>query len=216
MSKKFNRWSRRIERNILAVYHRANSYDIDFGMLWYQRAHESAQAIAERHGIEIHKACGVIAAISPGSEWGRNLIEADALISAFVNKRSIPMVGAYGRRNVIKALAILRGKFPLEILPSTGPKTRAFFANLLFPKDSLDVTVDRHAKALAFKFTSAANRGASDSVLSAVLPSEYDYIAWHYKVIARRFGILPSQLQSICWVTWKRLQGVIDQQDLPF
>lgn len=207
-------WSRRIEKNILAAYARANDWDRDEGMLWYSKAHAEAVLIAARYDIEPWQAVGVIAALSPGAHWGRNVVEADMLIEAWKDGRDIPQVGTYGRRNVHKALAVLAGGNPLDVLG--GSKVRSFFANMLFPLTSDAVTVDRHAKALAYGFASRTARGASDDELSVVRPAEYEYIAWHYRMLAKRLGLVPSQLQAICWLVWRRLRGNLEQEDLPF
>ncbi len=197
-------WSRRYETNILKTYARATDGDIDFGLHWYQQAHDAAKAIAGRcttaTTVEV---IGVIAALSPGLSWGLNVLQAEQLLKAYETGAELPMVGSYGRKNVDKAVRILSHEWPLDVLG--GNKVRAFFYNILFPTGESHVTIDRHAKALAINAPATRIGYASDNVLSTVKKSEYDYIAWHYEVIARRLGLIPSQLQAIVWVTWKRI-----------
>lgn len=215
--KRYTRWSKRIERNILAVYHRANDDDKLGGMTWYLDAHEVARGLAEKHGVSVEKAVGTIAAISPGNNWGRNVMEADEFISAHVKGYKLPMVGIYGRRNVAKARRILNGESPQAVLHTkTGPKVWAFYSNILAPLDSRELTVDRHAKALAYDLPSKRKGFASDDKLSVVGRAEYRYLVRHYQVIAERLGLVPHQLQAICWVTWKRLEGRLTQAEVPF
>lgn len=217
MPKAKRTWSRRYEINILKNYALATPEDIHTGLFWYQATHNEAQSIATKYSVELWQAVGVIAALSPGCNWGRNLLDADTLIHAHVNGLNTPVVGVYGKVNTNKALDILRGAYPLgpNGALGSGPKTIAFFSNILFPLESLAVTVDRHTKAIV-EYTPSLRLGyASNNSLSVVWPSEYEFIAWHYRVIAERVGLLPHQLQAISWVCWKR-RGEERELEVPF
>ncbi len=197
--RKAKTWSRKFETNILKVYAKATDAEREQGLHWYATAHKDAQAIADKHGVTLVDAAGVIASISPGLEWGLNLIQAEALIGAFVRNEPLPQVGVYGRKNVNKARRILEGENPLQVLPATGPKVRAFFDCILNPETSELITVDRHAKCLAHYQLSERQK------TSIVRPAEYLHLARHYRQLAKRLGLIPHQLQAITWVTWKRL-----------
>jgi hypothetical protein len=210
--KKYRTWSRRIECNILACYTRANKYDIAEGLDWYQRAHEECRILAARYQLTLEQAAGVVAAISPGKNWGLNILDAETLIDAYqhgARGRKLPNVSSYGWRNVFKSERILAGHSPLDILPITGPKVRAFYLCMLNPCESSEVCIDRHAQALALAYTGAELRAVHAG-------AQYEYFALHYRRLAERLGLLPHQLQAICWVTWRRLSGVLAQQDIPF
>jgi len=219
MSRKYTRYSRRLDRNILACYLRANEGDREEGMYWYAQAHSSAVSMAEKHKVSVKQAVGVIAAMSPGLNWGLNLLQANELIEAWqkgLRGEDLPRLGTYGRRNIIKATSILLGADPLDVLPPTGPKVRSFYQNILDPRSPEVVTIDRHAKCLALN-SSSTRHGASNEKDAIVTRAEYPYYARHYVAVAERLGLIPNQLQAICWVTWRRLQGNLDQLDLvPF
>lgn len=205
---KYSRWSRKLECNILRVYNAASSEEREVGMLWYAVAHDHASAMALRHSVSISVACGTIAAISPGLEWGRNLLEAESLLRAFqAGKRGhqLPTVGIYGKRNMAKAIAILQGEAPLSVIPETSPKVRAFYETILSPTDSQAVTVDGHAYCLAYGIRDGRWK-------QSFKPNKYAYVAWHYRHLAARLGLLPSQLQAVCWVTWRRIVN----EEVPF
>ena len=206
-------WNRGYETNILKVYARATDGDIDFGLHWYQHAQDAAKAIAGRcttaTTVEV---IGVIAALSPGLSWGLNVLQAEQLIKAHESGDELPLVGSYGRKNIDKAIRILNHEWPLDVLG--GNKVRAFFYNILFPIGDAHVTIDRHAKAIVINAPATRKGWASDNVLSTVKKSEYDYIAWHYTVIAKRLGLIPSQLQAIVWVAWKRINE--SREEVPF
>lgn len=206
---KYSRWSKRIERNILSVYHQATDHDMDEGLFWYQRAHDEIQLVANRHGITIKQACGVVAAISPGLSWGLNILQADKFIYAWVGGKrgkDLPMVGAYGMNAIRKALRMLEGEEPLKVFSEkTGPKTYNFYLNLIDPQ-SEEVTIDRHAKGAAYLVTGEKN--------AIVGRKEYGYLAGHYQTLAERLGLIPNKLQAICWVTWKRIKDL--KGEVPF
>lgn len=199
-------WSRRYETNILKLWQSAAEEDHCEGMLWYARANRRAQELSERFGIELWQSAGVIAALSPGCEWGRNLIDASRLMEAFVSGkrgRDLPIVGAYGWANIEKAERILKGENPLIVMPETAKKTRNFFGNILFPESPASITIDRHAKAVAENLPPSRKGYASEEALATVRLNEYEYIAWHYRRISERLGILPNQLQAVLWCAWK-------------
>ncbi len=212
--RKYNRYSQRIERNILSVYVRANEFDREEGLHWYANAHETARVFSDKYGVSLQTAVGVIAALSPGRNWGMNLLEAEEFIKAYMKRRrgkDLPLVGTYGYRNIRKTIAILNGASPLDVLG--GNKVRSFYANILNPLGA-DVTIDRHAKGLAIRSNSI--RGATSETDANVTNAEYPYYAKHYIKLAGRLGLIPNQLQAICWVTWRRLKGELNQADLPF
>lgn len=213
----YSKRSRGVEANILGVYSRASGDEQHIGMVWYAQTNYEAQIIADKYGVVDRQAIGVIAAISPGLEWGRNLVEAAEMIAAFKAGDEIPPVGVYGRGNVEKAQRILRGEDPLDVFPEkTSPKVRSFYSNILNPRESTEVTVDRHAKALAYNFFSERSGFASNDKLSVVRPAEYKFLEWHYRKLAERLGLIPNQLQAICWVTWKRLGASKESEEVPF
>jgi len=207
------RLSKRLLRNILACYHRASDMDRREGLYWYETAHSDAQALADRYGVTVWQAAGVIAALSPGARWGSNLLDADLLMASWRAGKALPAVGVYGARNVAKAGRILHGpgdgaSVLLQFNKKTGPKTWVFYQLIAEPLDSSLVCIDRHAKAIA------VNRSAADSDI--VRPSEYEHLADHYRHIAELVGLLPHQVQAITWVTWRRLDKNLAQTDLPF
>lgn len=87
MPNKHSGWSKRAERNILSVYIRANEYDRDDGLHWYRNAHDSALAFAGRYNVSLETAVGVISALSPGRNWGMNLLEAEDFIREWTKGR---------------------------------------------------------------------------------------------------------------------------------
>ncbi len=202
-----------MRNNLLAVWYRANEHDYSHGLSWYAQANHTAGKIAMKKRITTEQVCGVIAALSPGLNWDVNIDQAEFFISewsagATRGELLRLTVGSYGRRNRIKAHKILKGQDPMEVLG--GNKVRSFYQNLIFPQSDIAVVcIDRHAKSAAF----GVKLGDRASV---VRPKEYPGIEKLYIACARDLGVLPQGFQAVVWHVWRRLSGVLDQQDLPF
>ncbi len=208
MARRSKRYSQTIQRNLLACYQRASTFDVAQGLVWYSNANQTAQWLAGSYHVSLESACGVLAALSPGNPWDKNITDAEEFIRAYVSGnrgRYLPKVGSYGRKNRVKAERILTGKFPLDVLG--GDKVRAFYSNILCPDARGIVTIDRHAKCCAVGVKLADKA-------TLVRPAEYRYLTRHFLRCSEIVGVLPTQFQAVVWVTWRRLNGVLDQMDL--
>lgn len=161
---------------ILMVYQRASAETRAAGAVWYALARAHAQDIANASGIPVNQACGIIAAMSPNCAWRRNVTDARAIALDRTAR-----VGLLTSR--AKARAIADGADPLAIL--SGPKVRAFFANMCGDYDQ--VTVDRWAIRVA---------GLPDK---PVRIRAYRAIAQAYRDAAQVVGIPPAELQAVTW-----------------
>lgn len=187
------------ELNIAKVLSLATEDERVQGRHWYEDAFSIAVTYAARYGVTQVQAVGVIAAISPGSEWSLNIRNAATLLDSHAKGEVLPLVGSYGWRNVRKCEKILATKWHhsevRDILK--GPKVSAFFSNILGIDDD-SVTIDRHAKAAAM------GRRLKDDE-TTVTAKQYREIAAAYRNVAKHEGLEPKQLQAIVWVVWKRL-----------
>lgn len=139
--------ARRMVTNIRAVFESASPQERLEGMNWYMKAHYHSEALASKYHFSGAQVAGVIAALSPGRDWGKNLHDAETLINDFkrgCQGADLPMVGSYGRANVFKSERILMGAEPLSVLG--GLKVRAFYQCILNPFTTDAVCIDRHAK----------------------------------------------------------------------
>lgn len=124
-------YSPRIARNLRACYLRATPEDIYTGRTWYAVANHHAKVLAEKYGLPISATAGIIAALSPGSQWERNLTDAETFCQEWrggARGRKLPALGSYGFANVVKAGRCAAGEDPLSVLG--GLKVRAFYACL--------------------------------------------------------------------------------------
>lgn len=184
--------------NILSVYRAATPAQRITGMYWYAEANRIAHEISPDNPAI---GAGVIAALSPRLRWEKNVDYARLafnLLGYDVDPVLLSYIPALGNSRA-KAMAMVNGADPIEVL-GKGPKTNAFFDNILNPFTSMRVTVDKHA----FCIAKGEWQGYKDHV---VTNKEYVQIEADYVVAAQESGdeLLPMQLQAITWCTWRDL-----------
>lgn len=191
--------AQRMVTNIRDAFDKASSQERLEGMHWYLNAHVEANATATKYRIPTAQAVGVVAALSPGNSWDRNMEHARLLINDFkagLRGADLPLVGSYGRSNVVKSERILLGEDPRNVLG--GLKVRAFYECLLNPWNPKDgaVCIDRHAKSVAFGYR-VLDKEAS------IKPKQYALIAAAYKAAANELQVAAHVVQAVTWVAWR-------------
>ena len=141
----------------------------------------------------------MVAALSPGNVWERNLEHARLLINDFkagLRGTDLPLVGSYGKANQVKSERILLGEDPRDVLG--GLKVRAFYECLLNPWNPADsaVCIDRHAKSVAVGYPVADKD-------STVTPKQYGLIAAAYRTVANELQVAAHVVQAVTWVAWR-------------
>ena len=184
--------------NLLRLYKDAGPTVREEGMLWYEKAHCIAGDLSDRFFLaSVSHAAGVIAVLSPAVQWEVNCRDAESVCAA--RKGDDVTVSTYGQFRE-KAYAIRDGDDPIKwINPRTAPKTYAFWKCIKEPDNAAHVTIDRHALAACF------GRLLTDRERSNTLKrvGMYNHFSQVYKDAASVVGILPSQLQAICWIEWR-------------
>ena len=192
-------------RNIKAIYDLAGAAEIADGMAWYGVAKSIAIVLAENYGVSTVQAIGVLAALSPRNKWSRNVVDAEALISAYVAAGSeqamLTKVCTFGA-NKAKAIKVLDAgactfTTILEIL--SGPKLREFASCIAgLP----DCCIDGHAWCIwQGSRVTLADVPAIGVKLRRGIKADY-------ASAAADLGISASELQAITWVTWRRIHGI--------
>jgi hypothetical protein len=150
--------------------------------------------------------------MSPGTTWERNKAETRGLI------RGTPMLFTTYPANVRKAERILAfdGDLPRipELVaphwPQSGHKILSFFDNIVRPRESRAVTIDRHAVAICL------NRQPSTRELGLTWKAYRDY-SRAYEIVANEFRVKPHEVQAVTWCEWRRTEGDLhESQALPF
>lgn len=182
------------ERNIVAAFRASTAEDLAQGLEWYGLAGSMAAALADGSEYSTEQCAGVIAAMSPMMSWRSNIDVATRLIALHRSGADQPTAGYGMLRNIDKAWRILDGAEPLDVL--SGPKVRAFYANII--GDPVAVTVDRWAARVA-------RADATDDGL--VTAREYREIADAFRAAADQLEITARDLQAAVWVYFRRLHG---------
>jgi len=184
-------------QRLIRYVHDATTAEFDFGLSWYHMAHATAVTLANESGTTVSVACGVIAALSPRSDWPQNVKRASELLTTG---------DTYGLTlGRGKAKAIVRGSDPLIVLRAN--KTRSFYLNLCYPTVSGAVTIDAHA------FDAATGMVTDDRTRKVIeRKGEYNRIADFYRSAARSLGLTPHATQAIVWTYWRNRQGAFHYQ----
>lgn len=176
-------------QNVAELLALASEAEWDEGMNWYLAANSFCEGLAKKYNLTTTQAAGVVAALSPQIEWGKNQAYAEALC------RTNTVAGPY-KANVDKARAILRNGNPEDVLG--GNKVRAFFHCIANPTFSTAVVVDRHAWSV-FK----GEYHTIESMPDLRHRGRYERASEAYRIAANYFDIQPMQAQAIAWVVWR-------------
>ncbi|GAF86319.1 unnamed protein product [marine sediment metagenome] len=156
---------------------------------WYYGARGHAAKMARHNGVTVATAAGIVAALSPGCSWERNLEDAARLMR---DGDEFSGAGTYGA-NVAKAQRIRRGEKPLRVLG--GAKVVNFYLCIMRPWSRSPVCIDRHAMGVVLgRKATAKERQAMGR------PAQYRKLATLYREAAALMGAVPSEVQAASWV----------------
>lgn len=187
--------------NILRVYERVDAIDREEGMAAYPRYRESLSYYSLHYGVPLPAVVAAFAALSPNNDYMGNL---RSLVTLLEGRRRGAIVEACtvstykACRN--RAWEFLNGVDFLAV--TKGPKTRAFYQNILDPLDPVPVTIDGHMACIYI-----GKRMTMKEVVRARF--KYRLVADEFRLAATHVGLLPNQLQAMLWFTWKRINNVI-------
>ncbi|MCB1711802.1 MAG: hypothetical protein KDH96_04760 [Candidatus Riesia sp.] len=200
----------KLVQNILEVFYQCSSEDkVD----WYVDANNFAGYLEKEYFKELKgnfnqrmaKSCGIIAALSPLKTWEENKKIAESFLKQgkakhtklFTNKAKDILTSTGTEEEIV---AILK-----------GDKISAFFLNILNPKDSSFLTIDRHAICIALGREATENE-------KKLTTSQYRFFELAYTIASSKVGVRPILMQSSTWVRWRKdkTEEVLDLTDTPF
>lgn len=178
--------------------------DLDFGIPYYERLRNTITSVRQHyyHSAHIDRLAliGVFAALSPNNDEMGNFRDLTTMCDAHKDGLSYDSISITSYpKNKEKARRILNGEYPLDVL--RGPKTRAFFHNILDPNGRQHVTVDGHM----FSIWHGKRYKMKEAIMSEKL---YHQISSDYKQAAKKVHLVPCQLQSVLWLAWKRIHKI--------
>lgn len=169
--------------------------DIESYRGWYNDANKFAQYLSDTYKVSFDRVCAVISALSPAVSWKINKQDAERLITCYACNGDYTLLSwsSYSA-NVVKAWNILidYSKNTDEFFNfNTGAKTLSFYHNIKNPTDGEYVTIDRHMVAVL--------SGATKSKQVKLTPKQYRLAAADIKKVAAKYGLVPCELQAVCW-----------------
>lgn len=185
------------EENILAVLAAADAIDLAEGKRAYGNYHALLKRLAEHYHIPFKTVVAVFAATSPNNDYFKNLRSTASLCSGYKAGLALEhiTVSTY-RACAVRAWRCLRGENFLDF--TEGLKTRSFYHNILEPKNPDYVTVDGHMLSIWYGQRMTMQKATR-------FHKYYEAISNSVKDVAQEAGLVPNQVQAICWFTWKRI-----------
>ena len=194
--------------NILDRYMGASEEAKEYGANFYDNAHNIATEIGYQLGYKgleaIERGSAILAVFSPRTDWDANVTYA----FEFVNDR---WVDKQTEINNFKALAILSGESPMEVLGRTSYKVKPFFKAILNPnEDNLVYNLDGFNKPVNL---AVIDRHAGGVYLGKPLREYQRYYLGGWKVtrriskayfkVARILNIPVNIIQAIVWADFR-------------
>lgn len=173
-----------------------------FGSRWYDEAYNVSSWLSFRHRVSVDITTAVIAVLSPGCTWIKNLIDADNIMIDQKVK-----VSTYGR-NKQKAIDILNY---LDTSIVSGQKVSSFYHNILH-RDSQEVTIDRHTVRTILQ--KPGEHPMTEDVYQRAIstPKRYRECSEVVRQAAWTWGVRAPQMQALTWCAYRRNNGQ-DQYD---
>ncbi len=194
------------KEGLLNVYQQATDWEKRQGNSYYDR--QRGRILTTTRNYPLDHSVGAFCALSPNNS--EKITYRDLIVCSKIADGLIPegtKTGAYPV-NKAKALRILRGEHPLEVLG--GRKVLAFYHNTLNPLNSEHVTIDGHIfsvwKGTRYRVLQVPHIGIR----------LYAEIAADIRVAADQSGVSAPQFQATIWLTWKRLHRVLYNPQLDF
>lgn len=198
-------------RNLLRIYDWGTQADRAEALASYARYNAMIAEIAGQTSTPLRVAVGVFAALSPNNSYILNLKNCRTLLRAAKEGESIDSfsVNTYGA-NKRKAWEMATGGVdPLEAFK--GRKTRAFFLNIMDPRDPEPVTVDGHiywvwmGRKGVVKTRGPERADTAPPHLGARL---YEEIADGVRLAGEMRGVIGCECQAVLWQNWRRMHSV--------
>jgi len=165
------------------------------------------ESLSEYYAVSLPCVIGAFCALSPNNDYKGNLRSTATALRwfRFIHEDSIS-TSTYNHCKE-RALRCLWGEDFLSF--TVGPKTRAFYLNILNPDDPNPVTIDGH-------LTNAAmdTRLTMKQAIWAKGNWNYEQIAGAIRAIGFCRDMVPNQVQSIVWHTWKRINRILHSDQL--
>jgi hypothetical protein len=192
----------KVKNNIKRYYNLSTKVERQRGKNWYFDAKYFCQILQQRYGHELYQIAGVVAALSPQTNWQENKRIAELFLQGQRDN-------LHNGNQMYKAELCLTASCELDIffiLTKDGKKTSYFYANILKPLLNNGTTIDRHALAVCF-ISPAKTRTLNDNE-AQITKLQYEFFNQCYIEASNELGLNAKQLQAITWTSFRRLRGL--------
>ena len=182
---------------IVSLFHQIDLADVSAGVEWYAEAYGIACDYAERYGISVGQAAGIIAALSPMNSWAKNVKDAERFLATGAR--------VHTEANMRKCERILAGEDVHTVL--NADKTQNFWLGIV-SQGAEGVCIDRHAIdiALGVRHTEASRPTIGKRLYKAAADA---YKAAADMLNAEGANVTPAEVQSVTWAEHvRRWSGV--------
>jgi hypothetical protein len=176
--------------NILGIYAESSADDKRAGAGWYPAAHGLA---TELDPANVLRGSAVVASLSPLRSWPQNARLARMAYALAADGRVMDTPTMGDQRH--KLARLFAGEDPRTVI--VGQKTAAFMGLIYDPADPFTVCVDRHALAIYRGRVLAKDEQRLGKRV-------YREVADAYREAASALGVLPSVVQAVTWLHWRR------------
>ncbi len=205
--------------NIMRTFDRADEIDLSEGLSAYFHYRETMAAVGRHYGYTLEQTAAAFAALSPNNDYVGNL---RSLVSVMQAHRRAAVEGGADparaadftvssyRHCAERALLYLSGVPFLE--HAKGPKICSFYVNITQPWVPHVVTIDGHMVSVWTGRRWRMKEVPESKVIAG--RRRYEAVADDFRLASMRLGILASQVQAVCWFTWKRVNGIVFDSQL--
>lgn len=179
----------------------ADTIDWEEGLVAYERYRQTMQRFADYYKFSLEQVTATFCALLPNNDYKGNLKSMVTVLHGINNDwnpEEITVTTYNACKN--RAYNFASG---LDFLSVTkGPKTRAFYQNIIHPEDPTPVTVDGHMMGIW-----ANKRMTMVEAIYERIP--YEDVAHGIRCCAFSRMIRGNQAQAILWFAWKRIHNVV-------
>lgn len=192
--------------NLVSVYNKRDDIDYNHGRESYFKYNKLMKDLGERFDVPYEKVTAVFVSTSPNNDYKNNLRSTISILDGWIKgKREDEITISTYNHCKTRSLSYLNGVNFLD--DAKGLKIRSFYQNILDPTSVEPVTVDGH-------MLSAWVGRRMLMKEAAMARFKYREVANDVREAADQFLLIPSQFQAIIWFTWKRINGIVYNNNL--
>jgi hypothetical protein len=188
-------------KRLQAVMDQVDSTDWEEGLVAYERYRTTMLSFAQHYSFTLAQVTGCFVALSPNNDYKGNIKSLATVLHGIRSGWKLEEI-VTTTYNACRARAYLYANGVDFLSHAKGPKTRAFYQNILDPTDPSPVTVDGHMTNIWL-----GTLMTMSEVVRARAP--YNSVAHDIRAVAFSRLLRGCQCQAMLWFAWKRINNVV-------